>query len=1223
MLTTVGYQRKPTGRILTLGEQCPLTRFTHPKVVPAKQPENGSTSKSVIVENSSHTSQKPLTRHQRRNKRNKAVPACIPTPTGTVRFGNDHFGAIMGYGDYVIGNSVISRVYYVEGLGHNLFFVGQFCDSDLEVVFRKHSCYARDLDGVELIKEVVATACYIQNRSLIHTRHNKTPYELVHNKKPDLTFLRVFGALCYPTNDNEDLGKLQPTANIGIFIGYAPSRKDLEILFQPMFDEYQEPPRVDRPVFPAQAVPVPVNSADCRFQAMQDEINEFDQLQVWELVPQPYCIMIIALKWIYKVKLDEYSDALKNKARLVAKGYRKEEGVDFEESFAPVAHMEAIRIFIANVASKNMTIYQMDVKIAFLNGELKEEVYVSQPEGFIDPDHPTHVYHLKKALYGLKQAPRAWMDSCDPVDTPMVDRIKLEEDPLGIPVDQTRFCTMVGSLMYLTASRPDLVFVDEQWFNLHKDLLRDALDITPTNDNNPFVAPPLSDTVIEYVNTLGYPSTLMNVSGIIHSSNIDYAERIWEEIVQSIQTFLTHRKNLATASREKKKTAHLLIPSVRFTKLIIHHLKTKHNIHPRSGSPLHYSHDESILNTLRYARKDGEYKEHVAKYQQHLDAEHGKAEEGGAIKSSKATKLVDKPSAEDVLVEEPAYNEEEANLQRALELRLRDQAERTQGLACQVVIRKPDSRRIQVLPDVQGKGKEKAGPNPGIQEECQARPNPGVQDEGQARSNPGDAAGSQPQLSTPLPTSTTTTTSAVTTTTTPVPPPQPQQSLADHNLLQRIDELEQHMASLLQYNLALEESDLPTVDMKEILQQRMFESKSYLDEACQNKRKRRGIARTLSGSQSPQPPPPPPPAGASGAPGTSRASGSSQSPPPPPPSSTGTSGLTQQQGSKALNWWKPLPEEERPATPEPAWTIPSSNVSYVENNWATALASTYVTPVENSLLAKTGDMTNFLNWYCRQVNKTKITQADLEGKGSSPALSISKMKAANYPNFGLELLVPEQMWIEDVCTYDISANQINHADSLCRQIKAYSRYGYDYLSEIILRRADFQEHTIAEKDLKNMHPSDFEDLNLLLLQDFQLGLESYQTQLNLTKPGWDATVYEFKHDYTIIESSRAVVFPVNNNERKIMRFNEIYKFSDGTLTRISEALAYRVKEFKIKWLNLGMNTRFCTQKDVTGSKEFIAAIERRLKTRRIYRNLECFVGGRVRDIDYRLLQRAE
>nr|GEW25698.1 retrovirus-related Pol polyprotein from transposon TNT 1-94 [Tanacetum cinerariifolium] len=231
--------------------------------------------------------------------------------------------------------------------------------------------------------------------------------------------------------------------------------------------------------------------------------------------------MIIALKWIYKVKLNEYGDVLKNKAWLVAKGYRQEEGIDFEESFAPVARIEAIRIFIANTASRNMTVYQMDVKTAFLNGELKEEVYVSQPEGFVDPDHPTHVYRLKKALYRLKQAPQAWYDmlsrflldnnfskgavdptlftrktgkhillvqiyvddiifaSTDPkdydmfsnemsskfqmsmmgkFDTPIVDRLRLDEDISGIPVDQTRFRSMVGSLMYLTASRPDLVF---------------------------------------------------------------------------------------------------------------------------------------------------------------------------------------------------------------------------------------------------------------------------------------------------------------------------------------------------------------------------------------------------------------------------------------------------------------------------------------------------------------------------------------------------------------------------------------------------------------------------------------------------------------------------------------------------------------------------------------------------------------------------------------------
>nr|GEY23585.1 retrovirus-related Pol polyprotein from transposon TNT 1-94 [Tanacetum cinerariifolium] len=120
--------------------------------------------------------------------------------------------------------------------------------------------------------------------------------------------------------------------------------------------------------------------------------------------------MLIKLKGIYKVKTDEFDRVLKNKARLVAQGFRKEEGIDFEESFTPVVRIEAIRIFVANAANKNMTIFQMDIKTTFLNGELREEVYVSQPEGFVDQEYPSHVYKLKKAFYSLKQAPYAWYD---------------------------------------------------------------------------------------------------------------------------------------------------------------------------------------------------------------------------------------------------------------------------------------------------------------------------------------------------------------------------------------------------------------------------------------------------------------------------------------------------------------------------------------------------------------------------------------------------------------------------------------------------------------------------------------------------------------------------------------------------------------------------------------------------------------------------------------------
>ncbi|GJV77724.1 retrovirus-related pol polyprotein from transposon TNT 1-94 [Tanacetum coccineum] len=297
----------------------------------------------------------------------------------------------------------------------------------------------------------------------------------------------------------------------------------------------------------------------CWIEAMQEELHEFERLEVWELVPPPDKAFVITLKWIYKVKLDELGGILKNKARLVARGYRQEEGIDFEESFAPVARLEAIRIFLAFAAHMNMVIYQMDVKTAFLNGNLREEVYVSQPDGFVDPDKPNYVYKLKKALYGLKQAPRAWYDmlssflisndfskgsvdptlfirregkelllvqiyvddiifaastpelcdlfakimcskfkmsmmgkisfflglqisqsprgifinqskyaleslkkygyeSCDPVDTPMVEKSKLDEDKEGKAVDPSHYRGMIGTLLYLTASRPDLQF---------------------------------------------------------------------------------------------------------------------------------------------------------------------------------------------------------------------------------------------------------------------------------------------------------------------------------------------------------------------------------------------------------------------------------------------------------------------------------------------------------------------------------------------------------------------------------------------------------------------------------------------------------------------------------------------------------------------------------------------------------------------------------------------
>ncbi|GJY86121.1 hypothetical protein Tco_0500147 [Tanacetum coccineum] len=375
----------------------------------------------------------------------------------------------------------------------------------------------------------------------------------------------------------------------------------------------------------------------------------------------------------------------------------------------------------------------------------------------------------------------------------------------------------------------------------------------------------------------------------------------------------------------------------------------------------------------------------------------------------------------------------------------------------------------------------------------------------------------------------------------------------------------------MQVPLRVRSRDLPTIDMKDILQQRMFEDDSYKAHTIHNDLYK-ALQKTPPGSPPSQPPPPLRLAGASGAPSTSGVSGTSQLPPPPLPPSTGTS--AQQQGNKA----------------------PSSSKTddSIHKEQASVLAITYEPPTENSLLAKIGDMTTFFKCLLSRCHSPLVPDGgvsqdayssghvtiqpqfsfnkDLEylrygSKGSNPALSISKMKAASYLDFGLELL---KFYIDRHDSPSRRKDVKTHMRILSViRIKAYSRYG------------------------------DFEDMNLLLLQSHLDHLPGSDKQMLST------VVKQWTRNFVI--------------RQRIMRFNEIYKFSDGTLTRILKALDYKVKEFKVKRLNPGMNTRFWTQKDVTRSKEFIEAIERRLKTRRIFQNLECFIGGCVRDIDYRLL----
>nr|GEU96189.1 copia protein [Tanacetum cinerariifolium] len=369
-------------------------------------------------------------------------------------------------------------VYYVEGLNHNLFSVGQFCDVDLEVAFRKSTCFVKDLQGNDLLtgsnpqdkqplKNIRPTSVPSTPTNVHAEENNDNQAEEEH--LPDVEFTNPFYEPAQEVAESS-------SHNIEIHQGQCKQGDNLQPILKCVCSALtvstSEPKNIKEAM------------ADLAWiEAMQEELHQFDRLQVWELVDKPFGKSVIRLKWLWKNKKDEDQTVIRNKARLVAKGYAQEEVIDFEESFAPVPRLEAVQIFVGYAAHKSFPIYQMDVKTVFLNGPLKEEVYVAQPDGFVDPDHPEKVYRLRKALYGLKQAPRVWtsnppiprgifinqakyaleilhkhvMDKGQSIGTPMAMKPKIDADLSGNPVDQTDYCSKIGSLMYLTSSRPDIV----------------------------------------------------------------------------------------------------------------------------------------------------------------------------------------------------------------------------------------------------------------------------------------------------------------------------------------------------------------------------------------------------------------------------------------------------------------------------------------------------------------------------------------------------------------------------------------------------------------------------------------------------------------------------------------------------------------------------------------------------------------------------------------------
>nr|GEX76020.1 hypothetical protein [Tanacetum cinerariifolium] len=436
---------------------CPLTRITTTAIVPLRKPIPlaSNTSKPVVT---LVYSRKP--KESRNNvpvsifKINKSLSADKKEPnkswgstisnvpssstvecslsklfSGTVKFGNDQVAKIMGYGDYKIGNVTISRVYFMEGLGHNLF-----SDEDLNFIIKFLKMIQVQLK-VGISHETSIARSPQQNGVVERRNHTliKAARTIVDPSAPEV-IAPIVNVI--PPEQAESTGSPSLTR----VDQDAPSPKDIS-------DQSSSTVSSHTIMYPDHQIPQH-NSKWTKDYPLDNIIGQLSRPVSTRLQLHEQALFCYYDAFLTSVEPKTYKDALTQSCWIEA---MQEELNEFER-------LEAIRIFLAYAANKNMVVYQMDVKTMFLNGNLREEVYVSLSDGFVDPDNPNHVYKLKKALYVLKQAPRACFESYDPVDTPMVEQSKLDEDKEGKVVDPSHYRGMIGTLLNLTASRPDLQF---------------------------------------------------------------------------------------------------------------------------------------------------------------------------------------------------------------------------------------------------------------------------------------------------------------------------------------------------------------------------------------------------------------------------------------------------------------------------------------------------------------------------------------------------------------------------------------------------------------------------------------------------------------------------------------------------------------------------------------------------------------------------------------------
>ncbi|GJX73913.1 retrovirus-related pol polyprotein from transposon TNT 1-94, partial [Tanacetum coccineum] len=545
VFTNIGYTWRRTGRTFTIvGNACPLTMITTTAEVPlwkptalesdtpkpvvtlvySKKPRKSKTtvrvSKPKIIKSISANKKEP-NRSQLTNFVNKFL--C------TVKFGNDHVAKILGYGDYQIGNVTISRVYYVEGLRHNLFSVGQFYDSNFKFAFRQNTCFIHNLEGVDLLTGYQGNNLYTLSLGdmmasspiCLLSKASKTkswlwqlrPSAMAGNRRPFSS--ELYGS-CRPMRVASKLMERStsiPSSLSMITLIYNGKGVKKQIMEPNLLSNFAlkiyekvgisngtimllHSPRANG-VVEKTSSKTHVNCDFDELTAMASEHNNsgpalYEMTPVIissGLVPNPPpstpvdrpspeviapIVEVVAPEPVAStgspssttvdqdtpspIKLDEMGGILKNKARLVARGYCQEEAINFEESFAPVARLDVIRIFLAYAAYMNIIVYQMDVKMAYLNGILREEVYVSQPDGFVDQDNLNHVYKLKKALDGLKQAPRAWYD--------LLSKFLLSQEFSKETVDPTLFIRRQGKDILLISQSPRGIFLNQSKYAL-------------------------------------------------------------------------------------------------------------------------------------------------------------------------------------------------------------------------------------------------------------------------------------------------------------------------------------------------------------------------------------------------------------------------------------------------------------------------------------------------------------------------------------------------------------------------------------------------------------------------------------------------------------------------------------------------------------------------------------------------------------------------------------